>query len=204
MGTLAYSLTSLKKKSSPYTPTFTSTLTPIPTTPILEEVITWETFQDNTYGFKVKYPVGWELKMFTEEDTQFNVIRSGVYLLKNGYQVTIINLGRIPISGACPQVIDNEEEIIKIITSGIDLWRDKIEEGFGLINPQGGGFTQARIGDIEHYEGREIFDCMILVNDYIYQINYILPIENKEKLKNLDFNILTEMDKIISSISWAK
>lgn len=169
-------------------------------------------FKDSLYGYTVKYPSSWQTNPFTNKDDYYNVTRSGVTFQKAGYEVTINNYGKIPKSG-CGSLITSKNNFVKINVVPIELWRSKIEEGkqdgMVAVNPMGAEFVTLNFGTYEKVQTTAPdteggIDCNFLVNGFRYEILYKFPIVGKENLTNIDKEILSEMDKIVASIVWAR
>lgn len=171
-----------------------------------------KTYKDSFYSYIVKYPSDWQVIPFTNKDDYYNVTRSGVTFNKSGYEVTINNYGKIPKSG-CGSLITSKNNFVKISVSPVELWRAKIEEsiqdGMVAVNPQGAEFTTLNFGTYESIQTTApntdgSIDCNFQVNGFRYEILYKFPIIGEENLTNIDRKILSEMDKMVASIVWAK
>lgn len=189
------------------------TLTPpsIPTS-APDQTAEWKTYKDKLYGYAINFPSSWVVNPFTNKDDYYNVTRSGVTFKKARYEVMVNNYGKIPKSG-CGSLITSKNNFVKINVPALELWRPKIEEGkvdgMVAVNPQGAEFVTLNLGTFEKVQTTApntdgSLDCNFLVNNYRYEISYKFPVVGEDNLKNIDKEVLAEMDKIVSSIVWAE
>jgi len=184
----------------------TETFTPAIPTPTVGNI---QTYIDPDFGFKLQYDILWQLEVKPGSGlTYYDGNGRTIWLSKDGYifQLAVIGgPGDVENCGGLFQQ-DPTEDFWSYTVDDVELWRIKAEQG--KIN----GFNDDNTSFIGIISPLELFTngtdwgsytCEPQFSDHGVRINYLLPVSLANlEAGNFSQETLTEMDNILSSLTW--
>ena len=171
-----------------------------------EEIIGWENYSNEDYGFVIKYPPGWDIEkinksgVYSHDDKIIKIVEFSTIVNGNNFDVMSVSINYFPHFSSKEKAAESEKQ--KIIAQ--EGWKDPYTDG------------ETKLGEIEGYTRMVtpllklgLFDGMIYINDKIgngvYRIDMQYNALDREGKELLDLSERKNLVKnILESFSFSK